>query len=356
MNKKTGKTAMIWTIVLILTLILLPFLVPSAMRTAGAEDGIVYDNLPVYEPVELAHPDAGPAEFREDRNGNPIAVYGAHRDGIQTDPPGYLDETLSIRMEWCTVTNSRGVDTPILFTYVQIAHPSQMAAAFSGPYYTTNEMLVHQVAKRCNALLAIDGDWCQGRPDGLVIRNGVEYRRKPFNRLDMTMDALIVDWNGDFHILQHPELEELDQYEGQIMHCFVFGPAMVIDGEVIFQDGNNYGTVGGMWLEKHTQRQVLCQMGPLSYLIITTEGEDSLSKGGFTGNEIAQIAHDAGALQAYNMDGGASAQTVLVNGIETYDDGTVGYTYARINDPTIPDRRPICDIIYFCPAEPDVSE
>ena len=351
MKNKTGKTALAWTIVLALLLILLPFLVPSAMRTGGAE-GIIYDNLPVYDPVELGHPDAGPAAFREDRNGNPVALNGAHADGIRTDPPGYLDETLSIRMEWRTVTNCKGVDTPILFTYIQIADPSQMCAVFSGPYYATNEVLVHQLAKRYNAVLAFDGDWCQNRVDGWVVRNGVEYRRNRYTRSWM-LDALIVDKNGDFHILQHPELEELSQFEGNVLHSFVFGPAMVIDGEPVFQEKNNYGTDGGMWLEKCTQRQVFCQMGPLSYLLITTEGEDSKSLGGFTGNEMAQIAHDCGALQAYNLDGGASAQTVLVNGYTDGADGVRVYSYARINDPTIPNRRPICDIIYFCPAEPE---
>ena len=355
MNKESRKAALIWTAVLIVLLILLPFLVPSAMRVAGAEGDIVYTNLPEYEPVELAHPDAGPAEFSYDRWGNPIASYSPHRDGIQADGMGYRDETLYVRMEWCNITNSKGVDTPVLFTYVQIADPSQMRTAFSGQYGATTEKQVHLIAKYCNAVLAIDADWCESRPDGWVVRNGVQYRKKSYNRWTatppMTMDALIIDENGDFHIYEHPELEDLAIYEGRVMHSLVLGPALVIDGEPVFHEGNNYGTGDRMWLEKETQRQVLCQMGPLSYLIITTEGEDSLSMGGFTGNEIAQIAHDAGALQAYNLDGGASAQTVLVTGIETAWDGTEAFVYERINDPTIPYRRPVCDILYFCTAE-----
>ena len=350
MKKQTSNR--IWIAVLIVLLLILPFLVPGGVRKAGAEGETVYTELPAYEPVELAHPDAGPAQYREDRNGNPISLYGAHPDGISTDPPGYLDGTLSVRMEWKTITNSKGVDTPVLFTYVQIADPSQMRMAFSGDYYASEEVLVNVLAKRYNAVLAVDGDWCQGRPDGVVIRNGVEFRRKPYTRLDMTMDALIIDTKGDLHILEHPELEELAPYEGSIMHALVFGPALVIDGKTIFHEKNEYGTVGGMWMEKETQRQAICQMGPLSYLIITTEGEDSLSQGGFTCNEFAQICHDAGALQAYNLDGGASAQTVLVQAYGTWEDGTPDYTYERINDPTIPYRRPICDILYFCTAEP----
>lgn len=353
MKKTTGtkKTQRIWMIALIVLLVLLPFLVPSSIIESGAEAAqSETEGVPVYEPVTLANPSPDPVVTVQDKRKNEVPVYGANPEGIQTDPAGYLDSTLSVRMIWRTITNSKGVPTPVLFTYIQIADPSQFRAAFSDSYAREAHKLVHIPAKYYNAVLAFDGDWCQGRPDGLVVRNGVEYRRNRYTRSWM-LDALIVDTNGDFHILQHPELSDLEQFDGRILHSFVFGPAMVIDGELIEQEKNNYGTDGGMWLEMQTQRQVFCQMGPLSYLLITTEGQDSKSKGGFTGNEVARIALESGALQAYNMDGGASAQTVLVQGLETMWDGAKEYVYKRINDPYIPDRRTVCDIVYFCTAE-----
>ena len=95
-----------------------------------------------------------------------------------------------------------------------------------------------------------------------------------------------------------------------------------------------------MGLQNRTQRQAICQMGKLSYLIITTEGPGSKQDKdhGFTAAELAQLAYDAGAVNAYNMDGGNSACLTL-NGVKLNRFGKGGI-------------REITDMIYFITAEP----
>ena len=52
--KKTHT--LLWLIPLILLLMLVPFVVPSALSVAGAEEV----DLPVYDPVDLSNPDPDP--------------------------------------------------------------------------------------------------------------------------------------------------------------------------------------------------------------------------------------------------------------------------------------------------------
>ena len=151
-------------------------------------------------------------------------------------------------------------------------------------------------------------------------------------------DQLIIDSQGDFHILQHPKASDLDAYEGNILHSFIFGPGLVIDG--VLQDiglQRDYGS--GITFRKKAQRQVICQMDTLSYLIITTEGPEQSKNGGFTMYALAKIAYEAGAVNAYNLDGGCT--TWLMLGAD------------RVNNHNGRNLRPITDMIYFVTAEND---
>ena len=122
----------------------------------------------------------------------------------------------------------------------------------------------------------------------------------------------------------------------------------MIDGKLMTDDTdtfdrNIYGSGAGMGLGNKTQRQAICQMDKLSYLIITTEGPNGKSdkEHGFTAAEVAQLAYDVGAKNAYNMDGGNSA--CLAFG---------GFKLNRFGKGGI---REITDLVYFITAEPTAA-
>ena len=335
-----NRSPFLWIVPLILLLVLLPFLIPSALPVSGAE--AEEETVPILEPVTLANPNPGPVPLNEKN----IPVCHPHPDGVLSDPPGYLDGTISVRTEERILKNKDGKNTKVLFTFVQIADPSQLRTASASPYPSQAETWGDRLAIRERAVLAINGDWVVGRKEGVVWRNGEKLREATYLNGN-GYDALIIDTDGDFHVLIHPELSELDAFEGRIMHSFVFGPALVVDGEMQTYDHNNYGTGAGMGLHKMTQRQVLCQLDHLSYLIISTEGPEQTNGGGFTATEAAQLAYDCGAKQAYNLDGGASTWTILVQGADAKP--------TRINN-LKGKKRPITDIIYFVTAEPDSAD
>ncbi|MCR5297482.1 MAG: phosphodiester glycosidase family protein [Clostridiales bacterium] len=325
---------LLWLISLIILLLLIPLIVPSSvmMTDAGAEEAD--DPVPVYEPVVLANPDVEPlptpkrADYRSG-----AAVYAPHEDGFIRDEDGnltgYLDGTISVRIEEGTYHG-----TKVLFTWVQIADASQLQAAFTAQYPQENLEWPTSLARTVHFVVAINGDWAGGHGFGLVARQGIQLHKARYG----DFDALIVDFDGNFHILKQPELSDFDAFEGQIKHSFVFGPALVIDGEAQQYPDNERKKMN---IPARQQRQAICQIDELSYLLITTEGPEQSADGGFNINELALLAQACGAKQAYNLDGGSSTWLVLGND--------------RINNLQSKNKRGITDIIYFVTAEPDLN-
>ena len=323
------KHPLLWLIPLVLLLLLIPFIVPSALPVGEAEGAV---DLPVFTPVELSNPHPDPMPMPGMKDSNPT-LYIPQKDRYVLDPEtgfpmGYEDGTIYIKVETRIINN-----TKVFFTWIQIADPSQLRT-----WVTRGENNPMAEAKKMKAVLAINGDWFSGRKEGVIYRNGQLMRpAKPFGNYD----TLIIDDEGDFHILYRPEDNAFDPYLDCIMHSFMFGPGLVIDGELQTFEGNNYGSGPGMGLQVNAQRQALCQMGKLTYLIITTEGPKDKSDKvhGFNVPQLAQLCYDMGAVNAYNLDGGNSAALIL-NGVKI---NSRGY-------------REVTDIIYFVTAEAPPAE
>ena len=81
-------------------------------------------------------------------------------------------------------------------------------------------------------------------------------------------------------------------------------------------------------------------MGPLSYLVITAEGPEQSEGGGFSTDQMARLAYDMGAQQAFNLDGGTSACLVL-GGERLNALGNGGKS-----------NRAVGDMVYFVTLEP----
>ena len=235
------------------------------------------------------------------------------------DDAGYEDESISVRIE-----EIRRHDTTILVAYVNITHPSQLRTAMADRYGTKRTTLGRVMTKRSNAVFAVNGDFFNFHSDGYLIRQGVLYRDKTHP----TYDLLVIDDKGDFHIIVDPTEEAAHGFEGTIVNTFNFGPALVIDGEVVTTTKEmNVG------LEKPTQRMGIGQLGPLSYVCVATEGPENKGSVGLTIPEFAQLMKDLGAKTAYNLDGGSSSSMLLGN--------------RKINALSTGKNRPICDILYF---------
>ena len=309
------KTA-VRVIILAALLALMAFLVPSMMPLAlGEEDLSTY---PVYTPVTLPATNVTPLPITEKNTFKPI------KENYLPDKAGYLDDTISVRIE-----TMRAYDTTIMLAWVQIADASQLRAELCRAYPSKSTARADTLAKRVGAVLAINGDYFVYHSRGFVVRNGKVLRE----RYDDTYDTLIIDDKGDLTIIKDTTEEKVKAFEGNIVQAMTFGPGIVIDGEK--QTGFTRKTFAPT---KRTQRICLAQMGPLSYLIIATEGPENKGSKGLTMDMFAQLAYDLGAVNAYNLDGGSSSSLVLNN--------------KKINSLSTGKIRAIGDILYFITLQP----
>jgi len=215
---------------------------------------------------------------------------------------GYVDDSLAISIE-----TFRMHDTTVMKIHVQLTDVSQFRTGMADirePWSQTAK--VSTLAKRFRAVLAINGDYFGYHSEGIVWRNGKQLRLRPNKK----RDTLIVDTNGDFHILKPSTREAWDNFPLEVLHAFCFGPALVIDGEVCQDVSETNMNLGP---NKTTQRIAIGQLGRLEYLIVATEGPENEGSVGFTMQQMADLMGELGCITAYNLDGGSSSSVVLNN-------------------------------------------
>ncbi len=259
-------------------------------------------------------------------------------EGLPPQKSGYLsdwayeDPSISVSIE-----TGRYEETNYMVAHVKLANATQLRTAMASNYYNPSTSLGTTIAKRCNAVLAINGDFFSTRNGvGLVTRQGKEYRLK----CNGDYDVLIIDDQGDLHILPSATNQDVETFAGVIMQGFTFGPGLIIQGEKQ-TDLAKYVFAAG---QKYAQRMCLAQIGPLEYLCICSEGPEDKGSVGLTLDQFCDLVSSFEGIQnAYNLDGGSSSTMVFRN--------------QKINSPNNPKRRPLCDIIYFASAyQPDGQE
>ncbi len=247
--------------------------------------------------------------------GSPVAAEGFAKDKWE-----YHDPSLSIVIE-----QDRIHDCDYWVADIRIGHPSQLRTAAADGFESDMVMPAAAMAKRMNAVLAINGDFFSYTKTGFIIRQGVQFRDK----LDGKRDVLLIDENGDFHFMRKPRKNTVPtEIDGKkVINAFTFGPILVEDGAV-----NRDWSFDQMAFGDYCQRMAIGQVGPLHYKVVCCAAPYRGSKG-MKIRAFAQLVADQGIVNAYNLDGGNS--TMLI------------YNNEKINDPTAEKVRDIADIIYF---------
>lgn len=252
---------------------------------------------------------------------------------------GYEDPSISV-----TIYNGQMEETKYIYALVKIAQPNQLRTALAYKVNSSRTYKPALIAERNNAVLAVNGDFCNFDTKGYLVRQGVFY----YNRAYKTMDVLIIDQNGDFHVITEPTVGAVEDWQRdhpdlQVVNSFDFGPAIIVDGERAHEDLNTAGNASVARGHLRFARTVLCQLeGELTYLALCCQGDQDGHNLGFTYEElytcIRAIEHEQGITVrvAYNMDGGYSSAMVLHN--------------EKINWPENGVNREVSDIVYFASA------
>lgn len=341
---KKGKTAMVkslWKIaVIVLLLAALLVLAPSPLATSDAYAEVV--DLPLegkLSPVDWSR-------------------YLSDDD--------YEDPSLSVHVfrgnSFCvTRTDKKGNPqdcyTNYIYAVVKVASPTQIRSAFVGRAGDDYTVKGFRIAQENNAVFAVNGDYfCHPwHKETYIVRQGHNYKTR---YVDKKWDILIIDQNGDFHVITEPTKDKLNAWidenvtngDLQIINTFNFGPLLIENGEVTMEDFNqtlNHDYIGN---HKLCQHMAICQLDKLTYLFVTTEGPDDEKDAGLNMNEFVQCLREIeGQLDGYkiqtafNLDGGNSATMIFK---DPEKDGL-----KKINAPNNKNaERYIKDIIYFASA------
>ena len=266
-----------------------------------------------------------PDDYVEDPFALPIDFSGGYpidRGRFVTDLE-YEDPTIHVTLE-----SGRHMDCTWWAARIKIASPTQLRTISAGGFNTNMTMLGTALARRVNAVLAIDGDYYFYTGKGFILRQGTVYR----NLLDGSTDVLLIDEFGDFQVIRNAMPESCSNYMNgrRIINAMYFGPALVLDGQVV---RNVSGT--NMAYDQGRQRMCIAQVGPLEYMCICCAGPARGSEG-MTLQVFADFVAGFGVQTAYNLDGGDSTMLIF-NG-------------EKINDVNNASSRKISDIIYFASA------
>lgn len=268
----------------------------------------------------------------------------------------YADDSITVQLGQGVRKIAKGPakgKTDYAYAHIVIKDASQLRAAkFGSTNLNQEEEYAYKLARRMNAVVAVNGDFFVKMNTSYTYRNGEKMRKG----LDpKRADVLLIDTNADFHIVQSATLDSIGEYIKKtgitVMHSFNFGPALIADGIVTDAESMLKKTwedkpITQSRLDLLAQRACVAQLGPLEYLIVTCEGPDNTDSVGMTIGEFAYLVSDVakqlspnGALCAYNLDGGTSASLIFHN--------------KKFNAPGDKSRH-VNDILYFatlCGAE-----
>lgn len=241
-------------------------------------------------------------------------------------------EDPSIRVEWNKVENG---DTHFNCIYyyakIKIAHASQLRTeAVDGFDRITRvpQAKAQVLARRTNAVLAVNGDFYGTRPESYVLRQGVEYR----STMGPNQDILLIDEDGDFHVLlaaDNPaEIDKTTINGKKVINALSFGPALIVDNQTVLVETSS-PTMSAP--ESRCQRMCLVQTGPLEYMAICVRMV------GCTAQEMVELVYELcdNVEVAYLLDGGDSSQMVFMG---------------QLINKTDRDARKVSDIVYFASA------
>ena len=264
--------------------------------------------------------------------------------GSVPNPDGYVngvfysDSTISVQL-----LTGRENNCTYWIADIQIVDPSQLRTIAAGGYDSYMQMDGVTLSRSVNAVFAINGDYYNSSErygKGYILRQGQLYR----NNLDIAnrwdskmMDVLLIDEDGDFHVLYQPEKDSVpERIDGKrILNALTFGPILVDHGERV----KDY-SVSSRWIDmamdKGRQRVCICQVGKLHYKAICCAGP-SHGNQGMTMDQFADLVQRQNVQIAYNLDGGDSSMFYFAG--------------ERINSYGNSSMRKLQDIIYFASAE-----
>ena len=271
------------------------------------------------------------------------------------DPDKYTENGYEDRSIRVSVETREMNDITVHIAHIQIADPSQLRTAVAGTAQNSRVDSFLSIAEEVNPVIAMNGDLYTQVPEKKTfeVRMGEKIRAKTNN----VKDILVIDDLGDFHLFIRSEglhkgdqpyyIDQIKEEGRKITNAMTFGPALVKDGVLVDQKQNEKYSYAPNY---KNPRSAIGQTGKLSYVMVIVSGVRGTKDGGATFAELAQIMYELGCTQAYNLDGGNTAQMIMFG--PAGKSGELKFDFS--GDLTAGDRG-MKDIIYFATAVPETE-
>ena len=312
-------------------------LFPSAIAEDFSEESFSMEDEEIEDPIgksaSLSIPDDWelPIDFSVPPMPDP--------DGFTEN--GYEDQSIRVRVEEREMKES-----VVHIAFVEIASPSQLRTATAYGVKSGRALEVVTIAKKNHVVIAMNGDCfikdIDKKKFEVRMKQIVDQEKKRYEA-SKAKDSLVIDTNGDFRTFLASEYEELKQYKkdhkDDIVNAFMFGPVLVKDGVIPDMEREyGYNRTG------REPRSAIGQTGPLSYVMVVVEARGK-SKG-VSQPDLAEIMLELGCIQAYNLDGGNSAEMIMIG-------PDPDHLLLKVRGDQQANPRGQSDIIYFATAVPE---
>lgn len=162
-------------------------------------------------------------------------------------------------------------------------------------YEKTSDM-----AERCRAVFAVNGDCYGWRDNGIVIRNGELFRDRP------ARTGLVLYGDGRMENYEETLTTGQEMADRQAWITFSFGPVLVHDNETLIKKKESY-TVDIKDISPNCPRTAIGKVSDHHFIFVVVDGRQPGYSKGIHLNELADLMQSMGCQEAYNLDGGASS-------------------------------------------------
>ena len=241
----------------------------------------------------------------------------------------YLDDTILV-IAWQEYIQQRCCT----FAEVKIAHGSQLRRKLAEDSYSSSvQLYASDMANASNAVVAMNGDFYAFRDLGITV-----YQRKLYRNNPAQVDSCFFTASGDMLFSKAGQLTgegETQQFieDNDVVFAVAFGPVLVDDGELQYCQSYPIGEINTEY-----SRSCIAMTDELHYLLMTINHTPD-ARPRATINELGRIIYSKNVWKAYTLDGGQTAEIVMMGGPINH----VDFGYERI----------VSDIIYFATALPE---
>lgn len=243
----------------------------------------------------------------------------------------YYDESILV-INW---RQNYGSDR-LTLSEIKIGDGSQFRRKIADDTYgSAKQYFCSDFDKQIEAVVCMNADFYSFRAQGITCYEG------EIHRFERSLDTLFIDENGDFlfyHRGTDTTKEEMQQFvdDNRVKFSLSFGPVLVENGEL--QTVSNYPI--GQPLEDYS-RAGIGQMDERHYLYASLAYLNADNPGA-TMQTFGNVMYELGAWQAYNLDGGQTAELYFHGKILNYLDFS--------------NERTVSDVIYFSTAIPEEEQ